>query len=98
MEDENKNWIKIFGGKVVIDITNVKDWIVYLKTERKEETLFCILKSTGLCYKYKSVIRRKDSLAGLATYSVILPSGEEIVFGKGENGYEELEKFGYVFL
>lgn len=95
MEDENKNWIKIFGGKVVIDISNVKDWIVYLKTEGKGETLFCILKNTGLCYKYKSVIRRED---GLATYSVILPSGEEIVFGKGENGYEELEKFGYVFL
>lgn len=49
MEDKNKNWIKIFGGKVVIDITNVKDWIVYLKTEGKEETLFCILKNIGLC-------------------------------------------------
>ena len=32
------------------------------------------------------------------TYSVILPTGEEIIFGKGENGFKELEKFGYVFL
>lgn len=94
-ENENKNWIKVFDGKVVIDISNVKDWIVYLKTEGKEETLFCILKSTGLCYKYRYVMKRGENLA---TYSVILPSGEEIVFGKGENGYEELEKFGYVFL
>lgn len=94
MEDENKNWIKVFGGKVV-DVSNIKDWIVYLKTEGKDKTLFCILKNTGLCYKYRSVMKREENEP---TYSIALPSGEEIVFGKGENGFEELEKFGYIFL
>lgn len=86
--------IKAFG-KTLIDLTTIKDYIVYQKKENNNYTLYAILKSSGVCYKYKSVVKRGENEP---TYSVTLPTGEEVIFGKGEEGFRELETFGYVFV
>lgn len=87
--------LKVFGKNRLIDLRSINKWLVYQKKEGNNYTLYSILLENGVCYKYKSVLRRGENEP---TYSVILPSGEEIIFGKGEEGFKELETFGYVFL
>lgn len=87
--------LKVFGKNRLIDLRNINKWLVYQKKEGNNYTLYSILLESGVCYKYKSVLKRGENEP---TYSVILPAGEEIVFGKGEEGFRELETFGYIFL
>ena len=87
--------LKVFGKDRLIDLRSINKWHIYQKKEGNNYTLYSILLESGVCYKYKSVTKRRENEP---TYSVILPTGEEIVFGKGESGFKELEKFGYIFL
>ncbi len=87
--------LKVFGKNRLIDLREINKWRIYQKKEGNNYTLYSILLESGVCYKYKSVLRRGENEP---TYSVILPTGEEIVFGKGEEGFKELETFGYVFI
>lgn len=87
--------LKVFGKNRLMDLRAVNKWLVYQKKEGNNYTLYSILLESGICYKYKSVLKRGENEP---TYSVILPTGEEIIFGKGEEGFKELETFGYVFI